>query len=93
MEANKLYEEHLKEFVRSTEERYISYKKMLEDMFKHKDSFPQGDELTEWYKELLRDGKNRAESDLKTLREELTDYRQGLNPPFCYNVYKRKSSN
>lgn len=94
MEENQTqtHEGFLKELVRQEEDRYISYKKMLEDTFKHKESFPVGDELSEWYKELLREGKNSSESRLKHLREELTDYRQGMNPSFCYNSYKRKSS-
>jgi len=89
---NKTYEEQLKDFVKNSEEIYISYKKMLENVFKDKTNFPPGDEFTEWYKELLREGKNRSESDLKNHREELIYFRQGMNPPFCYRVYKRKSS-
>lgn len=94
MEENQTqtHEEFLKELVRSEEDRYISYKKMLEDTFKHKESFPAGDELSEWYKELLREGKNSSESRLKYLREELTDYRQGLNPAFLYNTIKKKTT-
>jgi hypothetical protein len=84
-------EEHLKNLVRSYEERYISYKKLLEDIFKNKSFFPDGDEFVEWYKELLREGKNSSESSLKEFREELTDFRQGMNPPFCYTSYKRKN--
>lgn len=83
----------LKHLIKFTEERYISYKKMLEDVFKDKVSFPPGDEFTEWYKELLREGKNREEGLLKDLREEIEYFRQGMNPPFCYGSYKRKSPN
>lgn len=83
-------ETFLKNLVRNEEDRYISYKKMLEETFKFKDAFPVGDELSEWYKNLLREEKNISESRLKKLREELTDYRQGLNPSFLYNVRKRK---
>lgn len=93
MEVNKEYEDQLRELVRNAEYRYISYKQMLDDLFRGKSNFIVGDELIEWYKELLREGKNTAESDLKTLREELTDFRQGLNPSFLYTSYKRKSSN
>lgn len=94
MEENQIqtHEGFLKELVRQEEDRYISYKKMLEDTFKHKESFPAGDELSEWYKELLREGKNSSESTLKHLREELTDYRQGLNPAFLYNTIKKKTT-
>lgn len=92
MEANKSYEEQLRELVRNSEYRYISYKQMLDDFFRGKSNFKVGDDLIDWYKELLREGKNTAESDLKHFREELTDFRQGMNPPFCYNAYKRKSS-
>ena len=80
-------EEFLKHCVRFTEERYIWYKKQLEWVFKDKEVWPPGEEFTEWYKELLREGKNREESDLKEIREELTYHRQGLNPPFCYPEY------
>lgn len=88
--GNKTYEEQLRELVRNAEERYISYGKMLEDVFKDKVNFPSGEEFTEWYKELLREGKNTSESWLKGLREELTYFRQGLNPPSFYRIYKRK---
>ena len=86
-------EEFLKHLIKFTEERYISYKKMLEDLFKDKENFPPGDEFTEWYKELLREGKNREEGCLKELRIEMEHFRQGLNPPYCYGSYKRKSPN
>lgn len=89
--TNAEYEEMLKTFVRNTEERYIWYKNQLESVFKDKTSFPSGDELAEWYKEHLREWKNISESSLKKLREELTNFRQGLNPPYLYN-YKRKNS-
>lgn len=86
-------DEFLKHLIRFTEDRYISYKKMLEDMFKDKATFVPGDPFTEWYKELLREGKNREENLLKDLREEIEHCRHGINPPFCYNLYKRKSPN
>ena len=37
-------EETLKYCIKNTEERYISYKKMLEDIFKDKTNFPIGDD-------------------------------------------------
>lgn len=85
-------EETLKYCIKNTEERYISYKKMLEDIFKDKTNFPIGDELVEWYKELLREGKNREEGSLKELHLEIVHLRQGMNPPFCYPKYKRKNN-
>lgn len=86
-------EEFLKHLIKFTEERYISYKKMLEDIFKEKNAFPPGDEFTEWYKELLREGKNREEGLLKELRLEMEHHRHGLNPPCFYISYKRKNPN
>ena len=80
-------EERLRHCIKFTEERYISYKKMLEDLFKDKASFPPGDELVEWYKEFLRDGKNTEEKYLKELRLEMEHFRQGMNPPYCYPEY------
>lgn len=90
MEASKTnsQEDFLKLLVKNEEDRYISYKKMLEDTFKHKEFFPIGDELSEWYKALLREEKNSSESRLKSLREELTDIRQGMNPAFLYKYKK-----
>lgn len=83
-------DEFLKHLIKFTEERYISYKKMLENIFKDKENFPIGDEFTEWYKESLRESKNREETSLKELHLELEHHRHGLNPPYCYPDYKRK---
>ncbi len=85
-------EETLKYCIKNTEERYISYKKMLEGIFKDKVNFPIGDEFVDWYKELLREGKNEEEGYLKKLQLEITNLRQGMNPPFCYPKYKRKNN-
>ena len=74
----------LRKLIKTTEERYLSYKKMLEYMFKDKISFPLNDINVEWYKELLRDGKNQEEGILKELRLELEYHRSGLNPPTFY---------
>lgn len=83
------YELYLKELVKLTENRYIEYTKMLEDNYKDKINFPPKDELSIWYKELLKEEKKQSEINLKSLREELTYYRQGLNPPYCYPEYWR----
>jgi hypothetical protein len=80
-------EERLKHLIRFTEERYVSYKKMLEDIFKDKETFPPGEEFTEWFKSDLREMKNREENDLKSLREEIRHLREGMNPPWCYPDY------
>ena len=82
-------EDFLKHLIKFTEERYISYKKLLEDVFKSKESFPQGDELTEWYKEFLREGKNKEEGKLKELRLEMEHFRSRMNPPYMYSYYLR----
>lgn len=39
-----------------------------------------------WYKQFLREEKNENEKELKHLQEELYNFRQGLNPPFCYKT-------
>jgi len=87
MKPNEEYEQELKIFIRDTEARYIDYKKMLEGTFKDKSNFPPEDEFTEWYKDLLKYGKKVEESALKDLKEELTYFRQELNPPFYYPDY------
>ena len=74
----------LKELISNAEKRYIWYKTELENTFKDKVSFPKDDELSEWYKSLLREGKNISESTLKTLVNEKKNENDGLNPPFCY---------
>lgn len=83
-------EEILKNLIRVTEERYISYKKMLEDIFKDRNSFPATDEFVIWFKEYLREQKNYEEGKLKELRLEMEHYRSRMNPPYMYN-YKKKS--
>jgi hypothetical protein len=85
-------EEFLKHLIRFTEERYIWYKTQIESLHKDKETWIPGDEFTVWYKEFLRENKNREESDLKELQIEMTHCKQGMNPPFCYPAYKRKAS-
>lgn len=78
---NLSYADHLKNLVKNAEERIVSWKELLADCHKSKIDL-------EWYKEMLRDGKNRDETWLKNLREELTNFNQGLNPPSFYTKYK-----
>lgn len=77
-------EKNLKQIIKNTEERLISYKKLLEESNRDKKSFPINDELVEWYKSLLREYKNLDQNFLKKLIEEKTYENEGLNPPFCY---------
>lgn len=72
-----LEEQHLKKLVRNSEERFEEWKQLLTQFHKLKLN-------DEEYKEILRDGKNSEESWLKNCREELTYYRQGMNPPSFY---------
>jgi hypothetical protein len=82
-------EEILKNQIRKSEERFIWYKKELGFVFQNKESFPPDDKNTEWYKEILRENKNREEQWLKANQDEILYFRQGLNPPYCY---KRKNN-
>lgn len=87
--------EFLRHLIKFTEERYLSYKKLLEELHKEiRTNPPTTDsekEFIEWYRGLLRDGKNREESTLKELRTEIEYHRQGMNPPWCYPDYKRRN--
>lgn len=83
-------EERLKHWIRFSEERYISYKKLLEEIHKDKTVLEPGDWRVEhrvWLKEHLRECKNSEESNLKELRIEMEHLRQGLSPPWCYPEY------
>jgi len=77
--TNEEYEDHLRNLIRNQEERYIWYKGELEHLYKT--GIIKQD--PEWIK-TLKELKNEEEGRLKRTREELTYYRQGLNPPFCY---------
>lgn len=88
--TNQQYEESLKQSVRFYEATYIDYTKMLELMFRDRTNFLSADEFTIWYKDLLREGKNSSKIHMEQAREELTYYRQELNPPFCYPDYWNK---
>lgn len=76
------YSEHLKLLVKNAEDRIVDWKLQLADYNKHRMDM-------EWFKDMLRECKNADEKSLKDLREELTYFNQGLNPPFCYPVYMR----
>jgi hypothetical protein len=82
--SNQEYEDGLKRSIRIYENLAIDYSKMLEGLFKDKIVFSPEQEVTVWYKAYLREEKNSVDKYLKELREELTNYRQGLNPPYCY---------
>lgn len=87
--------EKWKHWIKFTEERYISYKQMLETLFKDKTVYEPGDwriEFTVWFKEHLREMKNHEEGNLKKLHIEYQHIKEGMNLPYCY-IYKRKSSN
>ena len=73
----------LKTLIKNTEERIFCYKKLLEDVFKNKINYST-DEFTIWYKTILRENKNFEEFILKSIIEEKTYEKDGLNPPFCY---------
>ncbi len=73
------YEHELKRYIRNAEERFISYKKMLEGVHRDKEAFPPQEEWVIEYKDSLRDAKNQEESRLKDLIEEKTHY-PGITP-------------
>lgn len=74
----------LKGWIRNSEERFIWYKKELEDLYK----LGIGRSDPGWMAS-LKDSKQWEEKNLARLREEQTNLKQGLNPPFCYP--KKKS--
>lgn len=74
----------LSELIKNSEERFISYKKLIEDVHKDKINFPPNDEFVIWYKNFLRENKNEEEIWLKKLISEKTNENQGINPPYCY---------
>ncbi|MBD3195134.1 MAG: hypothetical protein GF317_08775 [Candidatus Lokiarchaeota archaeon] len=69
----------LKELIKNSEQRVKEYKELLSNVFRNKDI-----DYPDWYKQLLRENKNREEVWLKELVKEKTYENQGLNPPFCY---------
>jgi len=73
------YEEELKRRITNNEERFISYKKMLESVHRDKETFPPNEPWVIEHKNNLRDAKNSEESRLKELIEEKTYY-PGISP-------------
>ena len=71
----------LKELIKNTEERLISYKILLEDVGRNKTIFNLDNE---WYKNDIRDFKNFEQQWLKKLSEEKRNENEGMNPPYCY---------
>jgi hypothetical protein len=82
MDIQDQYEVFLKKIVHDAEQRYIWYKKQMGEL--HKMKLDMDDPFNAWYKEFLREMKNSEEAWLNKSRDEVTFYRQGLNPPFCY---------
>ena len=74
----------LKQLIANTEQRFISYKGMLEDVNRNRDIFPPEDEGVIKYKEMLRENKNSEQVYLKKMIEEKRNENEGLNPPWCY---------
>lgn len=82
----------LKYYIKTTEERYISYKQMLESMHKDKIVYEPGDwriEFGVWFKEHLRERKNYEEGNLKRLHTEL---KYGGELPFWLKEKKEKKT-
>lgn len=74
----------LKQLIQKSEARFVSYKKLIEEVYKDKINFPPDDEFIIWYKNFLRDNKNDEEIWLKKLIKEKTHENEGINPPYCY---------
>lgn len=68
-----------KHLIKRSEDRLVSFKRMLAEAYKEK--YP------DWFKEELRDAKNAEMRFLKSIVEEREYEIQGLNPPFCYPEY------
>lgn len=73
----------LKNLIRFTEERYIDYKKNIENLYKEKNNIDEN--FFEWFNRELKDFKNIEERNLKRFQLELTHEKCGMNPPYCYN--------
>jgi len=74
----------LKILIKNSEERFISYKKLLEELNKNKNIFIVDDKFVIWYKNFVRDCKNDEQIWLKKLIKEKTHENEGLNPISCY---------
>lgn len=73
------YLDGLRVRIRNCEERFISYKKMLEGVHRDKDVFPPGESWVIEHKDNLREGKNMEQQHLAELIEEKTYY-PGMTP-------------
>ena len=82
-------ETFLKALVRNAEADYISYKQMIEVIGRNRDVFDPTNEDIVWLKAHLRDMKNMREHDLSKYRQDLTNIRQGLNPEYMYNSWRK----
>ena len=77
----------LKQLIKNSEERFISYKKLLEDLNRNKksliaDGIPEED--IAWFNSLLRDNKNEEEKYMKLLVIERRYENESMNPPYYY---------
>ena len=77
----------LKQLIKNSEERFISYKKLLEDLNRNKksliaDGIPEED--IAWFNSLLRDNKNEEEKYMKLLVIERRYENESMNPTYYY---------
>lgn len=79
MNSDISYEKQLSLWIQACEERFISYKKMLEEMHRDKITYPPNDPMVIIMKEDIRSSKNKEEAHLKKLKEEKTYY-PGITP-------------
>jgi hypothetical protein len=77
----------LPKLIKNSEDRFKSYKQLLESVYKDTE-FDKESDFYIWYIKYLREMKNMEESWLKELIDEKTNYNGGLNPPFCYKWKK-----
>jgi hypothetical protein len=78
---------NLKEWIKNTEARVLSYKQLLEELNKNWKNLiidPAMYDILDWYKSHLRDCKNQEETLLKKLITERMYENSGMNPPFMY---------
>jgi len=70
--------------IQNSEQRFISYKKLLEEVSRDKFNYPPNNEFVIWYKSHLRECKNSEELSLKKMVKDKTYENEGLNPPSFY---------
>jgi hypothetical protein len=78
----------LKDWIKNTEARLLSYKQLLEELNKNWKNLiidPAMYDILDWYKAHLRDCKNQEETLLKKLITERMYENAGMNPPFIYH--------